>query len=187
MIKGNGSGRNSSRWSVDEHNFSRCEFSFCENLHIVFGNDFCLFWICCRVESSEYLFNFLRLSTLAVFQRTSSESTYIPLNVPGCGNKRSAAWEPAVPVRWCSGSREPVPVFLCVAYEKLFGHNRRVVIECQQDCGVLALLFQVLRGYGRQSFCLCYKLKPHSVVAFREKNQMWSDIVRLDLRYGCMW
>lgn len=32
------------------------------NLHVVFGNSFCLFWILCRVASSKHLFNFYDLA-----------------------------------------------------------------------------------------------------------------------------
>lgn len=78
-FKGNSSGRNSSRWSVDKHNISWCEFGFSENLNIVLS----------RLNMLGFFF--LPLSILADFQPTSPESRYILLNVLGCGNKCSVA------------------------------------------------------------------------------------------------
>lgn len=152
------------------------DFGFCEN--IIFGNSFCLclsfffFFVflkmLCRILRI-FVRIFAHLRILADFQPTSSESRFIPLKCAGmwkqvfCSLRASRASLMLFSL-WRAGAGLPV----CIVSEALWaqqGAYDRVPASLQ---GFIAAVSEGL--WEIESLCLYYKLKPHSIVAFRKKK-----------------
>ena len=130
-----------------------------------------------------FVWFFAHLRILADFQPTSSESKYIPLKCAGMWKQvfctlRASRASQMLFSWWRAGAGLPV----CIVSEALWaqqGAYDRVPASLQ---GFIAAVSDPEGLWRIESLCLYYKLKPHSIAAFREKKL---NVVRQSLFGVC--